>query len=990
MPTPLRVLILEDRSTDADLAVHELRRAGFAPDWQRAGSEEEFLAALEGGFDMILADYRLPGFTAFQALRHVQAQRLDIPVIVITGTLGDEEAVACIKQGADDVLLKDRLARLGPAVTRALEERRLRRERRLTDRQLQVEHALARAVIESDSLDEAIRRMMRAVGGHLGWDWSALWAVDRSANLLRCLATWHAPDLTVPEFETETSRLTVPHGSGLVGGVWASGRPNVLADIAADPAVLRAGVAGREGLHGAFAFPIRLAGEVIGVVELVSRKRGKPDGELLLLVAAIGSHLGQCLDRKRAEEALKTEVARLKTLNTIHKDLEGAVTADFDPSQCFESVVEHAVRLTGARYGALGVFDERGERLVQFITVGLDEAARQAIGAGPSGRGLLGHLVHEEGVLRLKDISQHHASSGFPPYHPPMHSFLGVSIRTRGKLFGRLYLTEKQGAEEFTDADAEVMAALAAQVGTALESAVLLRSTRAAEAKYRLLLESTGEGIAGLDTEGRCTFLNQAAMRMLGYAGEEILGKDLHAMTHHHHPGGAPYPEEDCPIYGAFRVGRTCRVETEVFWRRDGRPFPVAYAAFPIEDSGQITGAVMTFTDITERKEAEKALRNTEEQLRQSQKIEAIGLLAGGIAHDFNNLLTVINGYSDLLLHRLESEVPWRNDIIQIGEAGRKAALLTKQILAFSRKQVLEPRVLNLNDMVRNTEKLLRRLIGEDVTVACALDPTLGCVKVDPGQIEQVILNLAVNARDAMPHGGRLILETRNIELDEALARAHPAGRAGLYAVLAVSDTGIGMDAATQARLFEPFFTTKAPGKGTGLGLATVHGIVTQSGGHITVYSEPGRGATFKIYFPHVQDEASPAPASPVPVIGGSETIFVVEDEPVVALFVRSALKQYGYLVVEAGQGEEAQRFSARYDGPIHLLITDVVLPGVTGREVAARLTADRPAMKVLYMSGYADHAIVTQGVLDPGLAFLQKPFTAEALARKVREVLDA
>ncbi|MBI3098598.1 MAG: response regulator [Planctomycetes bacterium] len=396
---------------------------------------------------------------------------------------------------------------------------------------------------------------------------------------------------------------------------------------------------------------------------------------------------------------------------------------------------------------------------------------------------------------------------------------------------------------------------------------------------------------------------------------------------------------------------------------------------------------------------SEEALRvsmnsevSLQEQLRQSQKMEAIGQLAGGVAHDFNNLLTVILGHSDLLLRRLKEGDPAHRGTLEIRKAAVQAAALTQQLLAFSRRQVLQPRILDLNAVLSDMESMLRRLIAEDVDLVTILSPRLGRVMADPGQVQQVILNLAVNARDAMPRGGRLTLETSDAALDEEYARAHPGASPGEYVMLAVSDTGTGMDEATRARIFEPFFTTKEQGRGTGLGLATVYGVVKQTGGTIWVYSEPGKGSTFKIYLPRLLAEGDPGPAAPEASRvdpRGSETVLLVEDSGPVRQFAREALVELGYRVIEAPDGAAAL-VRAESSGPIHLLLTDVVMPGMSGRELADRLVALRPGVRVLYTSGYTDRTIVSQGVLDPGMAFIQKPYTPDLLGRKIREVLDA
>src|SRR5213594_80860 len=393
-----------------------------------------------------------------------------------------------------------------------------------------------------------------------------------------------------------------------------------------------------------------------------------------------------------------------------------------------------------------------------------------------------------------------------------------------------------------------------------------------------------------------------------------------------------------------------------------------------------------------EHKKAEEALRRSEEQLRQSQKVEAIGRLAGGIAHDFNNLLTIINGYTELLLARLPGNDKMSRDVNEIRQAGQRAASLTRQLLAFSRKQILEPKVLDLNAIVVELEKMLRRLIGEDIRLTIAPAADLRRIKTDPGQIEQVIMNLVVNARDAMPQGGNLTLETSNVVLDQAYAARHVGVRPGAYVMLAVSDTGCGRDKEAMAHIFEPFFTTKAPGKGTGLGLSTVYGIVKQSGGNVWAYSEPGRGTTFKIYLPQVEGVVDRPPRDgPRTVIPrGSETILLAEDQKELRELIRQMLEMNGYTVIAASDGLEAIEICKRHEAPIHLMLSDVVMPQMGGRELAQRLATVRPDMKVLYMSGYTSNAIVHHGILDPGTLFIQKPFTPDSLARKVREVLDA
>ena len=478
-------------------------------------------------------------------------------------------------------------------------------------------------------------------------------------------------------------------------------------------------------------------------------------------------------------------------------------------------------------------------------------------------------------------------------------------------------------------------------------------------------------------SDGRYLDVNESFLRTTGYRREEVIGRtslELKFWERH---------EDRARLVAMLEEQGSVRDLEITFRTKSGEQRTALDSAEIIEVAGQKC-IIAFFKDITERK-------FLEQQLRQAQKMEAVGRLSGGIAHDFNNLLGVIIGYSELLGERVVEHASLRKNVEEIKKAGHRAADLTRQLLAFSRQQVLDPKVLDLNAIVAGLEKMLRPLIGEDIELSTALDPALGHVKADQGQIEQVIMNLVINGRDAMPEGGKLMIETANVKLDKAYACRHPPVVPGSYALLAVTDTGIGMDAKTQAHIFDPFFTTKEMGKGTGLGLATVYGVVKQSGGYIWVYSEPGKGTTFKTYLPLVEE--SPEPAGLRVTRGkpsrGWETILLVEDEESLRVMTRTLLVQSGYHVLDADSGAQALEIAHRHEETIHLLLTDVVLPGMRGRELAERMVLFRPDLRVLLMSGYTDHAIAAQGVLDVGTFFLQKPFTRDALTREVRKVLD-
>jgi len=600
----------------------------------------------------------------------------------------------------------------------------------------------------------------------------------------------------------------------------------------------------------------------------------------------------------------------------------------------------------------------------------------------PSGVGLPGRVWASGGPIWHRDVRAL-AAKDFPRLAQAraadVHGAFGFPIRSGPAITGIVEFFSRDVREP--DADLlELTAALGSQIGQFVERTRAEAALARSETTYRSLVEDSPFGIFRSTPDGRLLAVNPALVSMLGYeSAAELLERNM---------------ARDIYVDAARRerlveeITARGSLSTEAVWRRrDGKTITVRASGRVVRDAaGDVAYFNALVEDITEH-------RLLEERLRQAQKMEAIGRLAGGVAHDFNNLLTGILGSADLLLDTLGPDGAGRDEVAEIRKAAVRAADLTRQLLAFSRQQVLATRVLDLNALVPNMEKLLKRLIGEHIELRTALAPELGAVQADPGQLEQVIVNLAVNARDAMPDGGRLTIETGNAQLDASYVEEHAPVRPGPYVLLAVTDTGTGMDAETKSHVFEPFFTTKDMGKGTGLGLATVYGIVKQSGGYVWVYSEPGKGTAFKIYLPRVAETAPAEPAAPrgaAPVSpGGSETILLVEDDDTVRALTRRLLAARGHTVLLASRGDEALELAERHGGRIHLLVTDVVMPGMSGRELADQIVVRLPGIKVLFLSGYTDDAIVRHGVLEPGVAFLQKPFSADALARKVREVLD-
>jgi PAS domain S-box-containing protein len=560
----------------------------------------------------------------------------------------------------------------------------------------------------------------------------------------------------------------------------------------------------------------------------------------------------------------------------------------------------------------------------------------------------------------------------------PSLDWMGVPLRAGSQTFGVLVVQSYREDVRFGERDKEVLTFVSQQLASAIDHKRHEEALRQSESRYRSLVQSAVYGIYRSSVDGRFLDVNPALIHMLGYdSAEEVVKLDPQREVF-------VEPAEHERLLQEFqRTG--CLDSAEVRWKRkDGSVITVRLsgrAATELDEADQALEIIAE--DITER-------RALEDQFRQAQKMEAVGRLAGGVAHDFNNLLMVVSGYTEVLMEALDQNDPLLVKVQAIQQAADRATTLTRQLLAFSRKQLLELKVVDVNSIVADMERLLRPLIGENIDLTTKLTPNVGHTRADAGQLEQVIMNLVVNAKDAMPDGGRILIQTSEADPDTA-RREHSLIEPGTYILLSVSDTGAGMDRETQSRIFEPFFTTKEKGKGTGLGLSTVYGIVKQGGGYIFAQSEPGCGTTFRIYLPRVADPAdSPrVDKHAQAAAGGSETVLLVEDEESVRELVRETLKTRGYTVIEASDGIAGMRVSEEYQGNIEILITDVVMPGMSGRELAKRVAAARPNIRVLYLSGYTEDAIIHEGALEPGTGFLQKPFTLQVLARKVREVLQ-
>jgi len=595
------------------------------------------------------------------------------------------------------------------------------------------------------------------------------------------------------------------------------------------------------------------------------------------------------------------------------------------------------------------------------------------------GRGLTEYVLRTgEALLATPEVFEELQSRGeVELLGSPSVDWMGVPLRAGNQTFGVLVVQSYHEDVRFGERDKEILTFVSQQLASAIDHKRHEEALRHSEARYRSLVQSAVYGIYRASIEGRFLDVNPALIHMLGYdSAEDVVRLD---------PQQDVFLESSAHSHLMQEFQRTGNLDSaEVRWKKkDGTAITVRLSGRSA-DAGDDRDATLEIIaeDVTER-------RALEDQFRQAQKMEAVGRLAGGVAHDFNNLLMVVSGYTEVLLEDLKESDPLLPKVQAIQQAADRATTLTRQLLAFSRKQLLELKVVDVNAIVADMERLLRPLIGENIDLTTKLTPNLGHTRADAGQLEQVIMNLVVNAKDAMPTGGRIVIQTSEEELD-AVRREHSLIQPGSYILLSVSDTGAGMDKETQSRIFEPFFTTKEKGKGTGLGLSTVYGIVKQSGGYIFAHSESGAGTTFRIYLPKVLDPAGQPGAVKQPQVatGGSETVLLVEDEESVRELVRETLKSKGYSVMEAPDGIQGMKVAESFEGKIDILITDVAMPGMSGHELAKRVAASRPGIKILFLSGYTEDAIIHEGVLDPGTAFLQKPFTLQALARKVREVL--
>jgi two-component system, cell cycle sensor histidine kinase and response regulator CckA len=921
MGKPLRILNVEDSPQDVMLLTRHLTSSGYEITNDRVETAAEMEAALAAcEWDVILCDYSMPKFNAIAALELLHETRLDIPFIIISGTVGEEIAVEAMLSGANDYLPKNNLMRLVPAIERELTEAENRRLQRRAEEERRIISEIVQGVLTAPALDEFLSLVHRSI--------SQLVFADNCFVMLHDLEH----DINHYEFwvdKSDARPVPRPMGKGFASYVLREGKPLLLNEGTRRRMIERGEVEQIGSSSSSWlGVPLRTPQRNIGVLVLQDYDDADTYSQRdLEFVSSVGDQIAMAIERKRSEQEIRLQATALEaTANAmVITDTAGNITW----------VNPAFTALTGY-------------------------TSDEAVGENPR---LLNSGKHSNDLYR--DLWSTLLAGNV---------WQGEMVNRRKD--GSLYI-EEQVITPVTSESGEVINFIAVKQDIT-ERRHAEKALIESEERYRELVENAIDIIYTHDLQGNFTSVNKAAERITGYAREEAMSMNIaHTIV-------PEYLEKAREMVQSKLAGRDVTAYELEILAKDGRRVAVEVNTRVIFQNGQPYAIQGIARDITERK-------HLEEQFLQAQKMEAIGLLAGGIAHDFNNLLTAISGYSDLTLKKMEPDHPLRPNVEEIKDAGARAANLTGQLLAFSRKQVLKPRVHNVNAVITEIERMLKRIIRESVELRTVLDPDLGNIKADPGQIEQVIVNLAVNARDAMSGGGTLILETKNIYLNEEDARLHPKLSTGPFVKIIVTDTGEGMDEHVQRRIFEPFFTTKEIGKGSGLGLSTVHGIVKQSGGDIMVESAQGQGTRFEIFLPCV-DENVQKPRweeTSYEEFTGTETILLVEDEEAVRKLVREILGTSGYKVLEAAGGSSALAICDAYTEPIHMLLTDVIMPKMGGVELKQRVVERRPQIKTLYMSGYTDDSVISSGLLDTGTAFIEKPFTPDDLARKVREVLD-
>ncbi|MGH7440538.1 MAG: response regulator [Polyangiaceae bacterium] len=948
------ILVVEDNAATRKMMRLTLQAEGYSV-LEAEDGEGALLLATERSPALVLLDCKLPDMDGFEVGRRLHTIAPRLPVIAVTGWAQTDET-RVLAAGFLDMLMKP----VEPSRLVEIVERHL-------GHAAQPSTKSGKTVLLADD-DPTHRKLAQLALSSAGFD--VLVAEDGEAALR--LATARKPDAIV-------SDVLMARMDGFAFCKAARAEP----DLARVPIVLMSAhylededraLAARFGANG---YVSRTGGFEAVVRAVLDAMEGLGAEPVVVasddLQAAYLRRIAHQLERQATIGAgLARRVSLQASALSVLDGLSDTLTRQLDPESALGDTLAECLDAAGLSVGAILLLDDDGQ-----LSAKAHVGSSVALDWGQHAELLL-RAMRRGGVMVPSDEAGDGAGDLLSALGAA--SALVVPIVARDQALGALLLASNGTDLAGSEGESFVRAArsVSTQLGQALALSRAFSRLAASESRYRRMIETTNQGVWIIDAERKTTFVNARMADMLGCDVKEVVGRSP-----------IEFLDEESRAQFVEHMRRRQQGAAQQsefrFRRKDGTPIWTILESVPmLDDAGNYEGAFAMVMDNTER-------RRLEEQLRQSQKMDAVGRLAGGVAHDFNNVLSVILSYGEMLLADLKPGDPLRDDVEEIRKAGKRAADLTLQLLMFSRQQVIEPKVLDLNDVLASMDKMLQRILGADVDLVSLPSKPLGRVRADPGSVEQLVMNLVVNARDAMPTGGKLTMETADVVLDEEYARTHHGVNPGPHVMLAVTDTGVGMDKVTQARVFEPFFTTKEKGKGTGLGLSTVFGIVQQGGGSVWVYSEMGKGTTFKVYFPRVDAAVDPIrTALPPPRLRGSETILLVEDDDQVRAVALGILRRNGYVVVEARHAGEALLHAEKHAGVIHLLLTDVVMPQMSGPELAKRLSSVRPDMKVLCMSGYTDDSIVRHGVIESHLAYVQKPFTPATLAVKVREVLDA
>ncbi|MDB5390582.1 MAG: Blue-light-activated protein [Planctomycetaceae bacterium] len=924
----VNVLLVEDSPTDVLLARDVVEKY---PEFRMRHVErlaDAIKVLVEGGVDVVLLDLGLPDSQGLDTLVKLLIAMPEVPVVIMTARDDEDLALEAVHAGAQDYLVKNRVVNgtLRRTIRYAIERRQVERLRLERAALASLSADIGRALIRGGALREMLQQCTEFLVSNLSGAFARIWTLQEKTNVLKLQASAGMYTALDGRFGS------VAVGEYHIGQIAADGRPHFTNDVVHDPRITDPEWARREGLTAFLGFPLTLEDKVVGVLGMFARK---PFSDVVFeAMAPLANQIALGIGRKAEEEALKGSEARFREL-TAHI---GQV---------------------------LWMLDAR-ENKVLYVSPGYE-------------------TMWGRSCQTLIDNPQSYMEGIHPLDLEMMLSVNQVMFQT-GYIDAECRILRPDGTlrwvwiRGYPVLEGDQVARVVGVIEDITEKRRLASERDALLSRLQLHIARMPLAYVLFDAELRLVDWNSTAERIFGYTKDEMLG----AVPPYEKLIPLSFRDEAETIFRRIRSGDMEAHSVNENLTKSGRTIICEWFNTPLMDeAGGFKGTLCLVQDVTERK-------TLEAQFHQAQKMEAVGQLAGGVAHDFNNLLTIILGYSEILLDMLKLDDPQRGPLLAISDAGERAAALTRQLLAFSRKSVLEPKVLDLNEVVRETEKLLRRLIGEDVLLTAVLDPKLSKVQIDPGQLGQVLMNLAVNARDAMPKGGRLTIETRCVEVDQEYSSVRPEIQPGRYVMLSMTDTGCGMTNEVKAKIFEPFFTTKEIGKGTGLGLSVVIGIIKQSGGHVAVYSESGFGTTFKLYIPAVPETLSVSNSPDLRTGGcGTETVLIVEDDNNVRGLAVTILRSKGYHVLASNGGKETLELVRQHHGEINLLMTDVVMPRMGGPELAEELRPLFPQMKVLFTSGYTDDAVVRHGLLKEQVAFLQKPYSPLSLARKVRQVLD-